>query len=153
MKKIIDISNEVVYIGNEDGSFQEVRLSDCNFTPCTGDCVNVFTNGSKVIVTRIESAKPVELNDDKIHINIVNENKNEDNAPLIHRGRVVNKVVYCLLAFFFGWFGAHKFYAGQAGAGFVYLIFCWTCIPALIAFFEFLFALFKSSDAEGNIVI
>jgi TM2 domain-containing membrane protein YozV len=41
-----------------------------------------------------------------------------------------------LLALFLGGFGIHKFYLGQTGWGVVYLIFCWTGIPAVIAFFE-----------------
>lgn len=32
--------------------------------------------------------------------------------------------------------GAHKFYLGQAGVGFLYLLFCWTFIPAFIALLE-----------------
>lgn len=47
-----------------------------------------------------------------------------------------NKVVAALLAFFLGAFGAHKFYLGQVGLGILYLIFCWTIIPAIIAFVE-----------------
>jgi TM2 domain-containing membrane protein YozV len=41
-----------------------------------------------------------------------------------------------LLALFLGGLGIHKFYLGQSGAGVLYLLFCWTFIPALIAFFE-----------------
>ncbi|NLB71358.1 MAG: NINE protein [Chloroflexi bacterium] len=41
-----------------------------------------------------------------------------------------------LLALFLGGLGAHKFYLGQTGAGIVYLLFCWTSIPAWIALIE-----------------
>jgi TM2 domain-containing membrane protein YozV len=41
-----------------------------------------------------------------------------------------------LLALFLGGLGIHKFYLGQTGLGVLYLIFCWTGIPSLIAFFE-----------------
>ncbi|HTX79076.1 MAG TPA: TM2 domain-containing protein [Longilinea sp.] len=41
-----------------------------------------------------------------------------------------------LLALFLGDFGAHKFYLGQTGWGITYLVFCWTLIPSIIAFFE-----------------
>ena len=58
-----------------------------------------------------------------------------------------NKIVAALLSFFFGGFGLHKFYLGQATAGVLYLIFCWTLIPAIIAFFETIILLFMS-DAE-----
>jgi len=41
-----------------------------------------------------------------------------------------------LLALFLGGLGIHKFYMGQIGLGILYLIFCWTYIPAIIAFIE-----------------
>lgn len=41
-----------------------------------------------------------------------------------------------LLAFFLGGLGIHRFYLGQIGRGFLYLIFCWTFIPALIAIID-----------------
>lgn len=41
-----------------------------------------------------------------------------------------------LLALFLGGIGGHKFYLGQAGIGILYLIFCWTFIPALVALVE-----------------
>jgi TM2 domain-containing membrane protein YozV len=56
-----------------------------------------------------------------------------------------NKITAALLAFFFGWFGVHKFYLGEGVAGVMYLLFCWTMIPGVIAFFEF-FGLLLTSD-------
>lgn len=47
-----------------------------------------------------------------------------------------NPTTAVLLALFLGGLGAHKFYLGQTGMGFVYLLFCWTYIPAIISFFE-----------------
>lgn len=47
-----------------------------------------------------------------------------------------NKLIAALLAFIAGGFGLHKFYLGKTGQGIVYLIFFWTIIPAIIAFFE-----------------
>jgi len=41
-----------------------------------------------------------------------------------------------LLALFLGGLGAHKFYLGQTGLGVLYLLFCWTTIPSIIALFE-----------------
>jgi len=41
-----------------------------------------------------------------------------------------------LLALFLGGLGIHKFYMGKIGLGVLYLIFCWTYIPAIIAFIE-----------------
>lgn len=47
-----------------------------------------------------------------------------------------SKVVAFLLAWLLGGLGAHKFYLGKTGQGFLYLIFCWTLIPSFVAFFE-----------------
>lgn len=41
-----------------------------------------------------------------------------------------------LLAFFLGGLGVHRFYLGQVGRGFLYLIFCWTLIPVFIALID-----------------
>ncbi len=40
------------------------------------------------------------------------------------------------LALLFGGIGLHRFYLEQYVAGFFYLFFSWTFIPALIGFFE-----------------
>lgn len=55
-----------------------------------------------------------------------------------------DKTTAGLLALFLGGFGVHKFYLGQGVAGAFYLLFCWTFIPAIIAFFEALGLLFMS---------
>lgn len=60
-----------------------------------------------------------------------------------------SKVVAAILAFLLGGFGIHKFYLNQIGMGIIYLLFCWTFIPAIIAFIEFIILLLMS-DAEFN---
>jgi len=57
-----------------------------------------------------------------------------------------NPIAAALLALFLGGFGVHKFYLGKIGQGFLYLIFCWTFIPAFIAFIEFILYLCQSDD-------
>ena len=57
-----------------------------------------------------------------------------------------NRIVAAILAFFVGGFGVHKFYLGQIGWGIVYLLFCWTFIPALVAFIEFIIYLCTSDE-------
>lgn len=49
---------------------------------------------------------------------------------------VKSKIVAGILALLLGGIGVHKFYLGQTGKGVLYILFCWTCIPALIAFIE-----------------
>jgi TM2 domain-containing membrane protein YozV len=41
-----------------------------------------------------------------------------------------------ILALLLGGIGLHKFYLSRGGQGFLYLIFCWTFLPAIIAFVE-----------------
>jgi hypothetical protein len=55
-----------------------------------------------------------------------------------------DRTVAILLCFFVGGFGIHKFYLGNNAAGIIYLLFCWTLIPGLISFFEFLGLCFMS---------
>lgn len=68
-------------------------------------------------------------------------------------GRYVNKVLYLILIFFLGGLGIHYFYAGKNTAGILCLLFCWTFIPTILAFFTFIITLFKPSDINGNIFI
>lgn len=58
-----------------------------------------------------------------------------------------SKLIATILAFFFGGLGIHKFYLGQSGKGVLYILFCWTFIPAIIAFFEFFGLLFMSENS------
>ena len=59
----------------------------------------------------------------------------------------------CLLAFFLGGIGIHKFYVGKIGAGILFILFCWTFIPSFIAFIELIVGLCKKADANGNILV
>lgn len=52
-----------------------------------------------------------------------------------------------LFALLLGGLGVHKFYLGLVAAGVLYILFCWTLIPAFIAFIEALL-LFGMSDQE-----
>ena len=61
--------------------------------------------------------------------------------PMVYDGidpswPIKSKVVAGILALFLGGLGIHKFYLGKAGSGIVYLLFCWTFIPAFIGFIE-----------------
>ena len=57
-----------------------------------------------------------------------------------------SKSTATLLAFFLGGLGIHRFYLGQNVMGILYLVFCWTFIPALIAFFDFFVFIFMSEN-------
>ena len=60
---------------------------------------------------------------------------------------VKDKTVAVVLAFFVGGFGIHKFYLGNNVAGVLYLLFSWTLIPSVIAFFDFIGLLLMSEQA------
>ena len=47
-----------------------------------------------------------------------------------------SKVTAGVLALLLGGIGIHKFYLGSWGWGIVYIVFCWTYIPALVALAE-----------------
>ena len=47
-----------------------------------------------------------------------------------------NKVLAALLAIFIGGLGIHKFYLGKPLQGVLYILFCWTFIPAIVALIE-----------------
>jgi len=52
-----------------------------------------------------------------------------------------------LLSMLLGGLGLHKFYLNSPGWGVIYLLFCWTFIPAIIGFLEGLGYLFMSEQA------
>ena len=43
-----------------------------------------------------------------------------------------SKGLAIVLALFLGGLGIHKFFLGKTGTGFLYLIFCWTFVPAIL---------------------
>ncbi len=60
-----------------------------------------------------------------------------------------SKLAAALFALFLGGIGIHKFYLGKVGWGIAYLLFCWTFIPAIVAFVEAIL-FFVMSDEEFN---
>lgn len=152
MSKIIKVVGDVVFVGVDNGQVKEVRKSDCEFEPVVGTEVEIFESETSTIVHKV--TKPVESNADKgINIKIENANTNNPGNVAYVSGKVVDKVTYLLLAFFLGWIGVHKFYAGKIGAGIMFVVFCWTGIPAIISFIEFIVAIFKKPDIHGKIVV
>ena len=150
MAKIIKIENGIVSIGTDNGGIDEARVSDLNFIPSIGDEVEVYKTESKTIV--VKKDKPQSGNSSGININVQNTAATPSNSSYSN-GKAVNKVAYCILAFFLGGIGAHKFYAGKIGMGILYLLFCWTFVPAVISLIEFLIGLTKRADENGMIIV
>lgn len=47
-----------------------------------------------------------------------------------------SRIAAGLFAILLGGIGIHKFYLGRVGQGILFIIFCWTFIPALIGLIE-----------------
>ncbi len=65
---------------------------------------------------------------------IINQTSNNDGIN--PAWPIKNKIVTAILAILFGGLGLHKFYLGKISTGILYLIFCWTFIPAFVGFIE-----------------
>lgn len=153
MAKIIQITNAVISIGTDDGGIKEVRSSDINFVPHIGDEVEIFETETKTIISKLEKRED-ELKGSSINVNVKNYANNLASPQHIANGtKAVNKVVYCLLAFFLGGIGVHKFYGGKIGTGILYLVFSWTFIPVFLSLIDFIVGACKTADSFGMILI
>ncbi len=57
-----------------------------------------------------------------------------------------SRITAALLAFFLGGLGVHRFYLGKIATGVIYLVFCLTLIPGLIALIEGIILLCMSDE-------
>jgi TM2 domain-containing membrane protein YozV len=57
-----------------------------------------------------------------------------------------SKVGAALFAILLGGLGLHRFYLGRPISGVVYLLFCWTLIPAVVGFIEGILLLVMSEE-------
>ena len=156
MAKIIEITDTVISIGMDNGTIEEVRANDINFVPHIGDEVELFKTETKVIVSKGEKKPDPAIPQGGININLTNSQDISAPAQTVVapiNGKAVNKTVYCLLAFFLGGIGIHKFYAGRTGSGILCLLFCWTGIPSIIALVDFIVGLTKRADVNGIILV
>lgn len=64
---------------------------------------------------------------------------------------VKSKVAFVLLAVFLGGFGIHRMYINDWFLGVVYLMFCWTGLPMIIALFEAIVIGLRSNDPRFDI--
>lgn len=93
----------------KDYPFQERKCPHCG-----------LINGKKIRFDR-----PLEEYNEPLSVKPITENKTAK-----------SRSTAILLALFLGGVGIHKFYLNRPGAGIVYLLFFWTCVPLVISFFE-----------------
>lgn len=147
MAKIIKLEENKVVIAKDDETIVRVDYDTLSFRPFVGDEVEIYQDGESYIVNEIIRKND---NDDKININIVNENNSSAviNQTGLDNKKYVNKWIYIVLAIFLGGLGIHRFYAGQRFA-ILYLLFFWTGIPAFLGLIDAIIALFKKPNNQG----
>lgn len=65
----------------------------------------------------------------------------------------VKKETYIWLLILTGWMGGHRFYARRYYLGALYLIFCWTFIPVMMAFIDLMEVVPIKKDENGYIMM
>lgn len=113
------------------GVTQEIQLS---FDRMTGDLLAMSANGATVTH---QSSRPVSAG------------FNTNNVGNYNSGSIKNKNVAGLLGIFLGGLGIHKFYMGRHGQGILYLLLCWTYVPAIVGLIEGIIY-FTDSDEKFN---
>lgn len=88
-----------------------------------------------------EAIRASERNTGNVYMNAAVSTGPTYHRPVKSRGAAI------LLALFLGGIGGHKFYLGRAGQGILYLLFCWTFIPAIIAFIEMVVYIVSSDES------
>jgi len=67
--------------------------------------------------------------------------------PSLRRpGKISRRVAAAIFAILLGSFGVHRFYLGQVGWGILYVLFCWTLIPAVAGLIEGILFLTMSEE-------
>ncbi|MGL6064569.1 MAG: TM2 domain-containing protein [Fusobacteriaceae bacterium] len=65
--------------------------------------------------------------------------------------QVISKVVYILVAIFFGSLGIHRFLIGKTISAIFMFLFCWTGIPTIVSIIDIIIAAGMPTDSQGNI--
>jgi TM2 domain-containing membrane protein YozV len=67
--------------------------------------------------------------------------------PSLRRpGKISRRVAAAIFAILLGSFGVHRFFLGQIGWGILYVLFCWTFIPAVAGLIEGILYLTMSEE-------
>lgn len=136
--KIIKVTDNEVLIGISEQDVVKIPKSSIDFEAKVGMEVEKYTSNGETFFVPKQS--------------IITPNDTAQNADNVaQEGRKVNKILYILMAFFFGGIGVHKFLIGRVGTGILFIIFSWTLIPSIIAFVDFIIGCCKQPDKNGDI--
>ena len=135
MAKIIDVDfgKNIVSVAMEDNSVKDLPFEIFKFKPETGKLVNVYQKSDGTYI--VEEASP----------------SGGFDSMNPQGGYKISKVTFLLVTFFLGGIGVHKFITGRMLQGILYLVLCWTGLPAILAIVEFIIACCRNSDANGMI--
>jgi TM2 domain-containing membrane protein YozV len=71
--------------------------------------------------------------------------------PTAKKNNNLNKRTATILCLFLGWLWCHQFYLRNYGRGTLYLIFCWTFIPAIISIYDLIILITTSKSKFDNL--
>lgn len=142
MAKIIEIQEQTILV--KDGlKTTPILKSAFTFEPMIGDEVNIYQSGANIAVLKVD---PSVTNDKKF-------SRKEIMTQLFPKTAFVTKWKYCILAFFVGGWGIHKFYAGKWGQGILYILLSSLGISGILATIDMVIALFKRTNDEKKIAV
>lgn len=138
----IDSQTQLINIGMDNGTIQQVHQSVFTFVPQIGMDVDVYWNEHEIHVYQKQANQQQVIVQNISHQQPIYKNK--------HR---VNKATYLVCALFLGGLGIHKFVASRPVQGIFYLLFSWTWIPLIISLCEFIIVCFYKKDEYGMISV
>lgn len=112
-----------------DKEVQDITTVDSTSKPVKGADEKYCSECAEIIKEKAEICPKCGVRQ-KTSISSATTTATEALAKKTASGR--NKWIAIIIALFLGFLGGHKFYLGQKGLGIVYLLFCWTGIPALV---------------------
>ena len=114
-------------------------VSSVDIDPAT-NCFRAITQSGSVYIGLVHniSNQTVFMNPIATHSNINSSqspyNNQQPQYPQTMQAK--QRTTAIILAWLLGGLGIHRIYLGDTLLGFIYMLFCWTFIPAIIAFIE-----------------